>query len=135
MATLAIMGITMAATRGDAATDTDTTGIFPPPPIHGGELLVPITSWPEMHHETGITKVEFDLFWYEGVTDGGAYFFRWLGEPRSTVLVVWNDVGPTHIECRKIGDVLLSGEESANITAEVTSAFRAAGYWRDMADH
>ena len=125
----------MTATSGNAPTDTETSGIFPPPPIQGTELLVPITSWPEMHSETQTTKVEFDLFWYDSVADGVAYFFRWLGEPRSTVLVVWNDEGPTHIESRKMGDVLLSGEDSANITAEVTSAFRTAGYWRHAADH
>ena len=98
-------------------------------------MLVPITSWPEMHGETQITNVEFDLFWYDSVADGVAYFFRWLGQPRSTVLVVWNDEGPTHIESRNMGDLLLSAEDSANITAEVTSAFRAAGYWRNMAHH
>jgi len=125
----------MALTSADAETDKDTTGIFPSPPVRGGELLVPITSWPKMHRETQTTKVEFDLFWYDSVTDGVAYFFRWLGEPRSTVLVVWNDEGPTHIECRKIGDVLVSAQESASITAEVTAAFRAAGYWRHLAGH
>lgn len=125
----------MTATSGDAATDTETSGIFPAPPIQRTELLVPIASWPEMHRETQITKVEFDLFWYDSVADGVAYFFRWLGQPRSTVLVVWNDERSTHIESRKMGDLLLSAEESANITAEVTSAFRAAGYWRDMAHH
>ncbi len=88
-----------------------------------------------MHNETRETNVEFDLFWYDSVTDGLAYFFRWLGAPRSTVLVVWNDQGPTHIECRTIGDVLVSDHETANITAEITSAFRAAGHWRHMAEH
>jgi hypothetical protein len=125
----------MTAASRDAGTDAETNGIFPPSPIERTELLVPITSWPEMHRETQITKVEFDLFWYDSVADGVAYFFRWLGEPRSTVLVVWNDEEPTHIESRKMGDVLLSAEDSSNITIEVTSAFRAAGYWRHMAHH
>lgn len=88
-----------------------------------------------MHEETKATKFEFDLFWYDSVTDGVAYFFRWLGEPRSTVLVMWNAVGPTHIECRAVGDVLMSPHDSAGITAEVTAAFRAAGYWQHMAEH
>ena len=113
----------------------DMSGTFPRSPIQGGALLVPITSWPEMHEETKATKVEFDLFWYDSVADGVAYFFRWLGEPRSTVLVVWNDKGPTHIECRAVGDVLVSPHDSASIAAEVTVAFRAAGYWQHMAEH
>lgn len=113
------------------SSDAETSGSFPQPPVAGSELLVPITSWAEMHKETEITKVEFDLFWYDCVGDGVAYFFRWLGEPRSTVLVVWNDYAPTHIECRKSGDTLTTAEEAANIVAEVTHAFRAAGYWRD----
>lgn len=114
---------------------SDAMAPFPPPPISGTERLVPITSWPEMHRETEATKVEFDLFWYDCVLDGVAYFFRWLGEPRATVLVVWDDTAPTHIECRKWADVLLSEEELATIIVEVTHAFRAAGYWPDKTDH
>ena len=112
-------------------TDTETQGDFPTPPVFGSELLVPITSWHEMHRETEVTKVEFDLFWYDSVNNGAAYFFRWLGEPRSTVLVVWNDDGPTHIECRKVGDLLASDAESAPIIAEVTQMFRSASFGRD----
>lgn len=114
---------------------TDILGTFPRSPVQGNTQLIPITSWPEMHDETRVTKVEFDLFWYESVTEGVAYFFRWLGQPRSTVLVVWNNQGPTHIECRTMGDVLVSPQDSAEIVAEVTSAFRAAGYWQHMAEH
>jgi hypothetical protein len=51
---------------------------FPPPPIRGTARLKPISSWAEMHGETEVTKVEFDLFWYDSVLDGVAYFFRWL---------------------------------------------------------
>ena len=57
----------------------------------GQRLLVPIGTWLEMLRETEITKVEFDVFWFDSVKDGVAYFFRWLGEPRSTILVVWNN--------------------------------------------
>lgn len=113
----------------------DMSGTFPRSPIQGGALLVPITSWAEMHDEAKATEVEFDLFWYDSVTDGVAYFFRWLGEPRSTVLVVWNDNGPTHIECRAVGDVIVSPHDSAVIAVEVSAAFRAAGYWQHMAQH
>lgn len=110
------------------ATDTETQSAFPGPPIKGSDLLVPIVSWPEMHREREVTRVEFELFWYDSVNEGVAYFFRWLGEPRSTVFVVWNDEGPTHIECRKIGDVLASDPECAPIIAEVARLFRDAGF-------
>ena len=107
-------------------TDSTTRAEFPAPPIAGSTLLVPIPSWAEMYRETQITRVEFDLFWYDSVNDGVAYFFRWLGEPRCTVLVVWNDLGPTHIECRKIGDELTSELEATLIVAEVKRLFESS---------
>lgn len=116
-------------------TDTEAEASFPHPPVAASEMLVPIVSWPEMHRETAVTGVDFGLFWYESVEECVAYFFRWLGEPRSTVLVVWNDKGPTHIECRKVGDLLLSTTESMPIIAEVNQVFRRAGFWREKADH
>jgi hypothetical protein len=67
---------------------------FPSPPIPGTKRLVPITSWPEMYDETTTTKVEFDQSWYDSVVDGVAYFFRRLGEPRATVLIVWDEGAP-----------------------------------------
>ena len=89
-------------------------------------MLVPITSWPEMYRETTTTGAEFDEFWYETVEDRVAYFFRWLGEPRCTVLAVWDDRGLTHVECRKTGDIVVSATEAAPIVAELTHAFRNA---------
>ena len=117
------------------APDTEAEATFPPPPVAASELLVPITSWPEMFQETEITKVEFDLFWYESVNEGVAYFFRWLGEPRAAVLVVYTDEGPTHIECRKTGDELLSPAESEPIVAVITQLFRNAGSSHGSDDH
>ena len=108
---------------------------FPAPPIAGSVLLVPIPSWAEMYRETRITLVDFDLFWYDRVNEGVAYFFRWLGEPRCTVLVVWNDTGPTHIECRKVGDKLASESEAALIVAEVTGLFGNKGSWSKDSAH
>ncbi|MBN8454647.1 hypothetical protein, partial [Accumulibacter sp.] len=63
----------------------EATTTFPPPPVVASEALVPITSWPDMFRETAVTGVEFDLFWYDRVNEGVAYFFSWIGEPRSTV--------------------------------------------------
>ena len=108
---------------------------FPPPPVEGSEFLVPITTWSEMILETKCTGVIFDEFWYDSVEDGVAYFFRWLGAFRSTVLVVWDDERPTHIECRKSGDLLASTEESERIIAEVIQLFRNAGSWRNHVMH
>ena len=117
------------------ANDTEAKAIFPPAPVAASEVLVPITSWAEMFREKEITGVDFDLFWYDSVEEGSAYFFSWMGEPRSTVLVVWNEDGPTHIECRKVGDLLASATESLPIVAAVTQQFRSAGFGRETADH
>jgi hypothetical protein len=105
------------------ATDTEQLE-FPSPPIAATRLLVPICSWAEMFEETRITAVTFDLFWFESVMDRVAYFFRWLGEPRSTIFVVWNYRELTHIECRKLGDVHASETESMPMVAEMKFAFR-----------
>ena len=117
------------------ANDTEAKASFLPPPVAASELLVPIASWPEMFRETAITGVEFDLFWYDSVEEGVAYFFSWLGEPRSTVLVVWNDEGTRHIECRKGNDLPATPTECLPIIAEVTQMFRSAGFGREKADH
>ena len=103
--------------------DTKMEGAFPTPPVEASELLVPITTWAEMFRETKLTGVDFDEFWYDSVEDGVAYFFRWMGQPRATVLVVWSKKKPTHIECRKSGDLLASADETERIIAEVTQLF------------
>lgn len=106
----------------------DMQNVFRPSPIKASPLLDPIPSWTEMQRETKAMAVEFDLFWNDSIADGVAYFFRWLGEPRATVLVVWEATGPTHIECRKQGDVLLSGVEAAPVVAEVKRLFHEEGF-------
>ena len=50
---------------------------------------------------------DFAFLLNDSVEDCNAYFFRWLGDPRSTVLVVWDKKKPTHIECRKSGDWIM----------------------------
>ena len=114
---------------------TRPTTDFPPPPVTTTPLLVPITSWADMHRETAITGVQFDLFWYDLVQEGVAYFFSWSGEPRATVLVVWDISGTTHIECCKAGDVPATATECLPIIAEVTQVFRKAGFWAEIANH
>ena len=115
--------------------DKKIEGAFPPPPVKASEFLLPITTWSEMFHETQVTGVEFDQFWYDSVEDGRAYFFRWLGESRSTVLAVWDDERPTYIECRRRGDLLASADEAERIIAEVTLLFRNAGFWCNHVIH
>lgn len=110
-------------------------GFFPPPPVEASELLVPITTWTEIFREAEITGIIFDEFWFDSIEAGVAYFFCWLGEPRSTVLVVWNVEIPTHIECRKCGDLPASAEESERIIAEVVLLYRKAGFWPNYLIH
>lgn len=117
------------------AQDAEANGTFPPAPVEGNAHLVPIRTWAEMFRETQITGVEFEEFWYESVEEGVAYFFSWLGKPRCTVLVVWDETEPTCIECRKVGDQLVTEIEGAPIHAEVTQLFRSAGFWQSHATH
>jgi hypothetical protein len=116
-------------------TDRIMDDAFPSPPVNGNDLLVPITTWVEMFRETQATGIELEEFWLEHVEVGVAYFFRWLGIPRSTVLVVWDDEGPTYIESRTLGDSLVNALESELITAEVTKSFRDAGFWSKYLTH
>lgn len=108
---------------------------FPPPPIVTPPELAPLVSWAELRREVAEMGLEFDLFWYESVTEEVAYFFRSLLEPRCTVLVVWDEAGITHVECRAKGGALLSDVESAPIVATLVSAFRDAGLWRSQTAH
>lgn len=129
---LAVIGVTE---HMAAALQSEIEAPFPPPPVGATTHLTPITSWSQMHQEVTDMGVELDLFWYESVTEGVAYFFRWLSDPRCTVLVVWDNAGPTHVECRKRGDVLASDDESAPILAEVVAAFRAVSQWPEQVAH
>lgn len=110
-------------------------GVFPAPPVEASEFLVPITTWAEILREAEVTGIIFDELWYDSIEDGVAYFFRWLGEPRSIVLVVWNDDRPTHIECWKCGDLPISADESERIIAEVVLLYRKAGFWPNHLIH
>ena len=101
---------------------------WPPSPIVGTDLLVPITSWEMMLEETRITGVEFDGFWLEQVESGVAYFFRWLANPRATVLVIWKDREVGHAECRGIGDRVFSKEEARAIVNRAVRLFEGSGY-------
>lgn len=101
---------------------------WPPPPIPTFSPLFPITSWAEMHAETLATGVEFDNFWLESVDAGVAYFFRWLGEPRATVLAIWEGRNLTLVEYRGVGDRDLKPEESLGIVEAVHQAFRNAAF-------
>ena len=96
-------------------------------PLEASNLLQPIRSWSDMHREMLVTGVEFDLFWYENARDGMTHFFSWLGEPRATVLAVFNDERLPYIECRKSHDVQLAPEESMPIVREVLRVSNLSG--------
>ena len=108
---------------------------FPKSPVLASDLLVPITCWSGIYRESKITGIEFDQFWYESVEEGVAYFFSWHGSPRCTVLVIWDEESFAHIECRTLGDLLVSEQEAAPIVATVAKQFRQAGFWQDRALH
>ena len=109
-------------------------GSFPPPPVKGSDLLVPITTRVEMFIEALFTSVECGEFWVNRVDAGVAYFFIWLGEPRATVLVIWNKKILTHVECRKAGNLPVTGKEFKIVYAEVIKLFRNAGFKIEVAD-
>ena len=108
---------------------------FPESPVDADDLLVPITCWSGIYRESQITGIEFDQFWYESVEERVAYFFSWLGSPRSTVLVIWDEESLVHIECRTLGDLLVSEQEAEPIVAKVVNEFRQAGFWQDRVLH
>ncbi len=81
--------------------------------------------------ESRITGIEFDQFWYESVKEGVAYFFRWLGTPRSTVLVIYDYESLDHLECRTLGDSLVPRLEAEPIIAEVVKQYQKAGFWKN----
>ena len=101
---------------------------WPRPPVASTGILVPITSWGAMLEEVAVTGVEFDGFWLDCVESRIACLFRWLGEPRATVLATWEDRMLTDVECRGIGDRQLSPAESATIASAVHAQFAHAGY-------
>ena len=80
-----------------------------------------------MWEEVAVTGVDVDDFWLSGVENGVVYFFRWLGEPRATVLAVWSGDELHRVECRGVGDRLLPAAESVEIVGEVHQAFAASG--------
>jgi hypothetical protein len=101
-------------------------GSFPAPPVSESRLLVPIPSWQEMYDECKTTGVEYEEFWDESVGAEVAYFFRWMGEPRSTVLVVWDGFGVLHVESRTNRDMPVSVEEGRLIEQEVRAVFKGS---------
>jgi hypothetical protein len=96
---------------------------FPPAPMSASARLRPLDSWQSIYREAQVTGIEFDAFWYEAAADGICYFFSWLGEPRSTVLVILDEERVTHVECRKVGDLLMTDAETAPILAELADSF------------
>ena len=103
---------------------------FPESPIAATDLLIPITSWDGMVCESRITGAELDSFWHERVVDGVCYLYRWLGKPRATVWVIYDDDALRFIECRTLRGRLVPRAEAEPIICEVVKRYRAAGFWR-----
>jgi hypothetical protein len=101
---------------------------WPPPPIPGSARLMPIDSWAAMWEEARATGVELDAYWLDNVEAGVAYYFRWMGEPRATVLVIWGGAEVLHVECRGTGDRKLPASESLEIQEEVQRLFAEEGF-------
>ncbi len=118
------MSLGRVAVGGGASREGD----FPPCPVKGSALLVPIRSWAEIHAERLVTGVEFDEFWYDQVQSRVAYFFRWMGSPRQTVLAIWDGNALTHVECRMQGDEVGSALQIEQAVLATKRAFRLAGY-------
>lgn len=81
-----------------------------------------------MWEEIPVTGVEFDAHWLDLVESRVAYFFRWTGTPRATVLVVWSDDEIRYVECRGQGDRKLCSTESLEIVVELHRLFVEAGF-------
>lgn len=101
---------------------------FPPSPVPPSPVLRPLDAWICVYEECRAMGVAFDAFWYEAVAEGVCYFYRWLGHPRASVLVVFDEKLVKHIECRRKDGAELSADESAPIVAHVAQAFAKAGY-------
>jgi hypothetical protein len=86
-------------------------------------VLQPIRSWPDLVTETRVTGIEFDAFWDACVCDEVAYFFRWFGSVRATVLVVFEPDGPIFIEVRRAPDVEVKGRDAEPVIREVLRLF------------
>jgi hypothetical protein len=98
-------------------------GEFPVPPIPASPALQPIRRWSDMEAEARVTGVQFDAFWDACVGDEIAYFFRWLGRTRATVLVVFEADGPIFIEVRQAPDVEVAGRDAEPVLDEVLRLF------------
>jgi hypothetical protein len=93
---------------------------FPSPPFAQTELLSPICAWSDMVDEMLATGIDFDEHWYSCVMDQVAYFYRWNGSMRATVLVVFNTEAIVYIEARRFDDQLVPEGERLLIVDEIS---------------
>ena len=97
---------------------------FPPIPVAASSLLRPITTWRDSLDESAASGIAFDELRDQSVADGAACFFRWFGSPRATVLVVWDDTGPMHFECRRTEETPLTPSAQVPVVDELSRRFR-----------
>lgn len=107
---------------------------FPQPPFAKTELLRPICAWSDMVDEMVITGVDFDEHWYSCVMEGVAYFYRWHGSMRATVLVVFNTYAIVYVEARQFDDQLVPEVEHLLIV-DAISEISPLPIKLDLANH
>ncbi len=93
---------------------------FPPQPFAQTGLLIPICSWSDMAQEMLVTGIEFDEHWYSCVMEEVAYFYKWHGKVRATVLVVFNTDAIVYVEARQFDDQLVPEIEHLLIVNEIS---------------
>jgi hypothetical protein len=102
---------------------------FPPPPINGTDLIVPILSAEDLLNAHKEMEIEFDNFWMLNVLSWKAtYFFKSRGEVCALVLTVLNGRNLTHVACLARRSQPVPMPYRSEILKSAIQAFAAAGY-------
>jgi len=84
---------------------------FPPSPLPTHSLMQPLSSAFAIAEDAEEMSFTFESWWVERVYEGVAYFFRWTGNTRATVLLVIDRDRVTHVECQGCGGTKIEGSE------------------------
>jgi hypothetical protein len=102
---------------------------FPPPPIDGTDLIVPILSAEDLLNAHKEMEIEFDNFWMLSVLSWKtAYFFQTRGGDPALVLTVLNDSDLFLVACLARRSQPVPMQYRREIHNSVMQAFAAAGY-------
>jgi hypothetical protein len=115
----------MAAGKTNAALEHS----FPPPPVRGSDLLVPLLSPEDMARDAMEMNIPYEPWDDEEVRAHVAYFFSWRGIERATVLTVFvPNKELTNFECQAYSEASVMPSTLKAIHDTVTKLFRAAGF-------